>query len=129
MAACLSEAPARCKLRVLSRAEERSMVEIDARLREAVHLLGKQLGETIRDQHGDAFLAKIESIRQGSKAARQGSPAGDRQLRETLGRLSDDELLPVARAFSQFLNLANIAEQHHRIRRRHADEEPPFETR
>lgn len=105
------------------------MVEIDARLREAVHLLGKQLGETIRDQHGDAFLAKIESIRQGSKAARQGSPAGDRQLRETLGQLSDDELLPVARAFSQFLNLANIAEQHHRIRRRHVDEEPPFETR
>src|SRR5690606_18087083 len=31
--------------------------------------------------------------------------------------------------FSQFLNLANIAEQHHRIRRRHVDEEPPFETR
>jgi len=29
-----------------------------------------------------------------------------------------DKVLPVARAFSQFLNLANIAEQHHRIRRR-----------
>ena len=36
-----------------------------------------------------------------------------------------DEALPVARAFSQFLNLANIAEQHHRIRRRRAYQQAP----
>ena len=36
-----------------------------------------------------------------------------------------DEVLPVARAFSQFLNLANIAEQHHRIRRRRAYQQAP----
>ncbi|MCQ5167700.1 hypothetical protein NE645_17245, partial [Roseburia hominis] len=37
---------------------------IDARLRDDVHLLGELLGNTIRDQYGEAFLAKIERIRQ-----------------------------------------------------------------
>ncbi|WJN58437.1 phosphoenolpyruvate carboxylase [Pseudomonas sp. SO81] len=105
------------------------MAEIDARLREEVHLLGELLGDTIRNQLGEAFLAKIELIRQGSKAGRKGSSAGEQQLRETLAALSDDELLPVARAFNQFLNLANIAEQYHRIRRRRPDEAQPFDDR
>ncbi|MBD9423907.1 phosphoenolpyruvate carboxylase [Pseudomonas sp. PDM15] len=105
------------------------MAEIDARLREEVHLLGELLGDTIRNQLGEAFLAKIELIRQGSKAGRKGSSAGEQQLRETLAALSDDELLPVARSFNQFLNLANIAEQYHRIRRRRPDEAQPFDDR
>ena len=105
------------------------MAEIDARLREEVHLLGELLGDCVRNQRGEAFLAKIEQIRQGAKAGRQGSAAGDRQLRETLAALGDDELLPVARAFNQFLNLANIAEQYHRIRRRRPDEAQPFDDR
>jgi phosphoenolpyruvate carboxylase len=105
------------------------MAEIDARLREEVHLLGELLGDTISNQLGEAFLAKIELIRQGSKAGRKGSSAGEQQLRETLAALSDDELLPVARSFNQFLNLANIAEQYHRIRRRRPDEAQPFDDR
>nr|WP_312972494.1 phosphoenolpyruvate carboxylase [Pseudomonas sp.] len=105
------------------------MTQIDARLREDVHQLGELLGSTIRDQHGEAFLDKIERIRKGAKAARQGSADGARQLSETLDGLHDDELLPVARAFNQFLNLANIAEQYHRVRRREAGEAQPFENR
>lgn len=105
------------------------MTQIDARLREDVHQLGELLGSTIRDQHGEAFLNKIERIRKGAKAARQGSADGARQLSETLDGLHDDELLPVARAFNQFLNLANIAEQYHRVRRRGAGEAQPFENR
>lgn len=105
------------------------MTQIDARLREDVHQLGELLGSTIRDQHGEAFLDKIERIRKGAKAARQGSADGARQLSETLDGLHDDELLPVARAFNQFLNLANIAEQYHRVRRRGAGEAQPFENR
>ncbi|MGE8362538.1 phosphoenolpyruvate carboxylase [Pseudomonas sp.] len=105
------------------------MAEIDARLREDVHQLGELLGNTISAQHGEEFLAKIERIRKGAKAARRGSEEGAEQLAATLDGLDDDELLPVARAFNQFLNLANIAEQYHRIRRRSPDEPEPFESR
>ena len=98
------------------------MAEIDARLREEVHLLGELLGHTISTQLGDEFLDKIERIRKSAKAGRRGSAAGAEQLTSTLGDLGDDELLPVARAFNQFLNLANIAEQQHRVRRRRAGE-------
>ena len=104
------------------------MAEIDARLREDVHRLGELLGNTIGTQHGAAFVDKIERIRKGAKAARRGSAAGAEQLGETLDGLDDDELLPVARAFNQFLNLANIAEQYHRIRRRGPGEPQPFES-
>ena len=103
------------------------MAEIDARLREDVHQLGEQLGHTISVQHGAAFLEKIERIRKGAKAARRGSSEGAAQLSETLNQLNDAELLPVARAFNQFLNLANIAEQYHRVRRRAPGEAQPFE--
>ena len=103
------------------------MAEIDARLREDVHQLGELLGDTIRVQHGAAFLDKIERIRKGAKASRQGSREGAEQLSATLNQLADDELLPVARAFNQFLNLANIAEQYHRVRRRAPGEAQPFE--
>ena len=105
------------------------MAEIDARLREDVHQLGELLGNTISAQRGTVFLDKIERIRKGAKAARRGSAAGAEQLSASLEQLADDELLPVARAFNQFLNLANIAEQYHRIRRRAPDEPEPFESR
>ncbi|MGY8831660.1 MAG: phosphoenolpyruvate carboxylase [Pseudomonadales bacterium] len=103
------------------------MAEIDARLREDVHQLGELLGNTISVQHGAAFLDKIERIRKGAKASRRGSQEGVEQLSATLNQLDDDELLPVARAFNQFLNLANIAEQYHRVRRRAPGEAQPFE--
>ncbi len=105
------------------------MAEIDARLREDVHQLGELLGDTIRAQRGAVFLDKIERIRKGAKAARQGSADGAQQLTTTLDDLAEDELLPVARAFNQFLNLANIAEQYHHIRRRRPNEPEPFEVR
>ncbi|MCE0918163.1 phosphoenolpyruvate carboxylase [Pseudomonas sp. NMI760_13] len=102
------------------------MSDIDLRLREDVHLLGELLGETIRQQHGEAFLQKIEDIRHSAKADRRGQ--GER-LSSTLGDLAEEDLLPVARAFNQFLNLANIAEQYQLIRRRDADQPEPFEAR
>lgn len=105
------------------------MSEIDARLREEVHLLGELLGETIREQWGEAFLEKIELIRTGAKGGRRGSRAAADQLGDTLDGLRDDELLPVARAFNQFLNLANMAEQHHQVRRLAPGEAEPFENR
>ncbi|WP_298716782.1 phosphoenolpyruvate carboxylase [uncultured Oceanisphaera sp.] len=88
-----------------------------AALRANVGLLGQLLGDTIKDHHGQAFLDKIETIRQLAKSARQGNDEDQQQLLDTLKNLSDHELLPVARAFSQFLNLANVAEQFHTISR------------
>ena len=86
------------------------MTDIDARLRDDVHLLGELLGNTIRDQYGEAFLAKIERIRQGAKDDRRGTTG--EELKAILDALGDDEVLPEARAFNQLLNLANNAEQY-----------------
>ncbi len=75
-------------------------------------------GEIIAAQRGDDFVAKIEQIRHLAKQARASGQPADEELLDALKQLSDDELLAVARAFSQFLNLANLAEEHHRVRRR-----------
>ncbi|RMP33541.1 phosphoenolpyruvate carboxylase, partial [Pseudomonas coronafaciens] len=105
------------------------MADIDARLREDVHLLGELLGNTIREQRGAEFLDKIERIRKGAKAGRRGSAEGAEQLSSSVDGLEDDELLPVARAFNQFLNLANIAEQYQLMHRRDDSQPLPFESR
>ncbi|MCF5467770.1 phosphoenolpyruvate carboxylase [Pseudomonas syringae] len=105
------------------------MADIDARLREDVHLLGELLGNTIREQRGAEFLDKIERIRKGAKAGRRGSAEGAEQLSSSVDSLGDDELLPVARAFNQFLNLANIAEQYQLMHRRDDSQPLPFESR
>ncbi|QIB51124.1 MULTISPECIES: phosphoenolpyruvate carboxylase [Pseudomonas] len=105
------------------------MTEIDARLREEVHELGELLGQTIQTQLGVDFLERIERIRLGAKQGRQTNQAEYDALLSAMHDLPDDQLLPVCRAFNQFLNLANIAEQYHRIRRRRDDENPLFEDR
>lgn len=81
-------------------------------MRSNVSMLGKLLGDTIKDAMGENILEKVETIRKSSRA---GNEKHRQQLLSTLQNLSNDELLPVARAFSQFLNLANTAEQFHSI--------------
>lgn len=105
------------------------MTDIDARLREDVHNLGALLGQTIQAHLGEDFLQRIERIRLGAKQGRKADQAANEALLSALQDLPDSQLLPVCRAFNQFLNLANIAEQHHRIRRRRADEPLAFELR
>ena len=83
--------------------------------------MGQVLGNTIKDHLGEEFLDKFETIRQLAKSSRAGKDKDRAQLLTVLRNLSDDELLPVARAFSQFLNLANIAEQFHTTSRNCAD--------
>jgi len=84
-------------------------------LRANVGMLGTKLGETIRHHLGESLLDRVEQIRLLSKEARQGNNEQLTQLKEVLTSLKDDELLPVARAFAHFLNLTNLAEQHHTI--------------
>ncbi|MEH6577649.1 MAG: phosphoenolpyruvate carboxylase [Amphritea sp.] len=94
------------------------MTSLHEDLRDDVRMLGECLGETIAAHKGPEFLEKIEKIRTLSKAGRSSGHPAENELLQTLSELPDDELLPVARAFTQFLNLANIAEEHHRVRRR-----------
>jgi phosphoenolpyruvate carboxylase len=87
-------------------------------LRDQVRLLGDQLGTTILEHHGPRIFNKIEEIRGLSKSLAQavgkdGAPSDYQPLVQVLDRLPDAEVLPIARAFNQFLNLANIAEQHY----------------
>ncbi len=84
-------------------------------LRANVSMLGTKLGETIRHHLGDEIFQRIEKIRLLSKEARLGDEKQSEQLKAVLKGLSDAELLPVTRAFSQFLNLVNLAEQHHTV--------------
>lgn len=103
------------------------MARISQQVHDNVHMFGDLLGQTMKAERGAEFLEKVELIRTGAKSARRGSHDGRKQLEETLAGLAEDELLPVARGFSQFLNLANIADQYHLIRRLDDGEEPPFE--
>jgi phosphoenolpyruvate carboxylase len=78
-------------------------------------MLGKLLGDTIKEALGENILDRVETIRKLSKSSRAGNDASRQELLTTLQNLSNDELLPVARAFSQFLSLTNTAEQYHSI--------------
>ena len=82
-----------------------------APLRSHVRLLGDILGAVIRAHSGDAIFQRIEEIRLSSKEAQESGSW--EALDELLASLREDEFLVIARAFSQFLNLANIADQQH----------------
>jgi phosphoenolpyruvate carboxylase len=87
-------------------------------LRDDVRLLGELLGQTLRAIEGDELFGAVERVRALAKRARAGANDDFETLAGELSRMPVEFALPVARAFSHFLHLANIAEQHHRIRRR-----------
>jgi phosphoenolpyruvate carboxylase len=90
----------------------------DERARDDVRLLGDLLGEVLRAQEGPALFELVEQVRALAKRGRSGSALDAEALRNLLAALPTDEALPLARAFAHFLALTNIAEQHHRVRRR-----------
>ncbi len=95
----------------------------DLPLKEDIRLLGRLLGDTIREQEGEAAFAAIESIRQAAvRFRRDGDGEARRELEAILARLSHDETIVVIRAFAYFSQLANLAEDLHRNRRRRAHE-------
>jgi len=91
----------------------------NAPLVDDIRLLGRILGDVIREQEGTAAYELIERIRRLSVAFRL---KRDHSAGQTLGRLlknlSTDQTVSVIRAFSYFSHLANIAEDRHHVRRR-----------
>ncbi len=97
--------------------------EKDLPLREDIRLLGRLLGDTVREREGEETFALVEQIRQTAvRFARQGRAEDREVLGHLLTDLPIDTMLSVVRAFAYFLQLANIAEDTHVIRRRRAHE-------
>ncbi len=100
---------------------ERSSVDKDAPLKEDIRLLGRLLGDVLRDQEGEDVFGVVETIRQTAVRFRReaDAKAGD-ELNILLKKLTRDQTISVVRAFSYFSHLANIAEDQHHNRRRRA---------
>jgi phosphoenolpyruvate carboxylase len=86
---------------------------------EDIRLLGRILGDVIREQEGKEAFELIERVRQLSVAYRlKADASAGRVLDRLLKNLSADQTVSVIRAFSYFSHLANIAEDRHHVRRR-----------
>lgn len=89
----------------------------DAALREDIRYLGRLLGDTLRQQHGDGTFDLIEGIRQTAvRFRRDRDHDAKRQLESLLDGLDQVAAVTVARAYSFFSLLSNIAEDQHRNR-------------
>jgi phosphoenolpyruvate carboxylase len=91
-------------------------VDVHAPLRRDVRMLGDLVGQVLREHEGQAFFELVERIRTAAKDAR-GAGFATAGL-DFLNDVDNDTAAKLARAFGLFLGLANIAEQHHRVRRR-----------
>jgi len=86
---------------------------------EDIRLLGRILGDVIREQEGVAAFELVERIRKLSVAFRRDADhEADQALKSLLKTLSGDQAVSVIRAFTYFSHLANLAEDRHHIRRR-----------
>jgi phosphoenolpyruvate carboxylase len=90
--------------------------DVEAPLRANVRLLGDILGRVLVEQEGEQLLADVEQIRLLSRDARAGGPRAE--VRRAVDAVPPDQRTSVLRAFTLYFQLANIAEQHHRLRRR-----------
>lgn len=102
-------------------ANHREPPDKDLPLRDDIRLLGRVLGDTIRDQEGQVVFDLVEQIRQTSiRFHREEDETARRELEGILNGLSLDRTVQIVRAFSYFSHLANIAEDQHHIRRNRA---------
>ncbi len=91
----------------------------DEPLIQDIRLLGRVLGDVIREQDGAAVYEIVEDVRKLSVAFRRhADAAADQQLQKRLKALSNEQTVSVIRAFTYFSHLANLAEDRHHIRRR-----------
>ncbi|WP_180132487.1 phosphoenolpyruvate carboxylase [Rhodoferax sp. BLA1] len=96
-----------------------SPISTEQPLIDDIRLLGRILGDVIREQEGEAAFELVEKIRQLSVAFRRDADhEADKALSKLLKSLSGDKTVSVVRAFTYFSHLANLAEDRHHIRRR-----------
>jgi phosphoenolpyruvate carboxylase len=92
--------------------------EKDLPLLDDIRLLGRLLGDCVREQEGEDIFDIIENIRQTSiRFYRDDDGSAKRELENILKALDPEHAVQVVRAFSYFSHLANIAEDQHHIRR------------
>src|SRR6201999_3193018 len=109
--------PSDVDLRSNRAAEEALALEEDARLRTDIRLLGRILGDTVRDQEGADVFDLVERIRQTSiRFHRDDDKPARRELEVILNSMSTSQTVRIVRAFSYFSHLANIAEDQNNIR-------------
>jgi len=114
----LQPAPSFLQTTPATTATAASQADKDAPLWEDIRLLGRLLGETVREQEGDACYDVVEQVRQASvRFNRHDDASASRAMTDSLDALPGDTVISVVRAFSYFLHLANIAEDEHHIRR------------
>ena len=90
----------------------------DLPLIEDIRLLGKILGDIVREQEGDAVFNLVERIRKLSVSFhRESNQTANKELTRILKGLTSDNAMKVLRAFTYFSHLANLAEDHHQVRR------------
>ena len=112
-------APARPPGRRAARAGADDAAAKNRPLVDDIRLLGRILGDVIREQEGKEAFELVERVRKLSVAYRLKSDASaGRALDRLLKNLSGDQTVSVIRAFSYFSHLANIAEDRHHVRRR-----------
>ena len=93
----------------------------DQPLRDDIRLLGRLLGDTVREQEGLALFERVEQIRRlALRFHRDDDPAAREEMASVLRELPREGSNMVVRAFSYFSHLANIAEDQHHIRRARA---------
>ncbi|RKD24472.1 phosphoenolpyruvate carboxylase [Ammoniphilus oxalaticus] len=88
-------------------------------LHQDVKFLGRLLGDVLKHQCGEELFDKVERIRRLAKSLREHyDPSTYEKLKDEILQTKPPKRQQVIRAFSIFLQLVNIAEQNHRIRRR-----------
>lgn len=110
------------------RAEPRGIGSAGARdpLAREVKLLGALLGQVIAELEGTALFELVEQLRRAAIRGRRAGPEEtiEEALRGLEGR-SPTELLAVARAFTAYFLLINVAEEKHRVRTLRTRERSP----
>ncbi|HEY0584652.1 MAG TPA: phosphoenolpyruvate carboxylase, partial [Pseudoduganella sp.] len=90
--------------------EANQSADKDAPLKEDIRLLGRLLGDVLREQEGEEVFAVVETIRQTAVRFRREADAGAaKELDGMLKILTREQTITVVRAFSYFSHLANIA--------------------